>query len=195
MGIHFPRTFRHHVALVVVTCLCVGVLATFGSSIAEQMVGYFRVQRALNAPASIHVFGKPPIAPSTSTTFDLAARTGWPLTAFVNDFAMPNPGPRTPGLVLQPNDLGEAWLYGIRAVYTDAHGCSRHLVTIPLRPHFPGFAVDVLFYGVLTCMALHAPQLFRRRRRVQSDCCVACGYQLAGFQICAECGRDRAAGR
>ncbi len=65
---------------------------------------------------------------------------------------------------------------------------------LPLRPEFPGFVVNSLFYGGLALAAVVAPRSLRRRWRVRRGRCVGCGYELAGLVVCPECGLGRVGG-
>jgi hypothetical protein len=68
---------------------------------------------------------------------------------------------------------------------------------VPLRPIWPGFAINTLFYaGILWggWLMLAAPLALRRRRRIRRGVCPACGYDLRGraadseANLCPECG-------
>jgi len=70
---------------------------------------------------------------------------------------------------------------------------------LPLRPIFPGFAINTVFYAAVCWLLLAAPLAFRRARRRHRGWCVHCGYDLRGQQrtaenaapsaACPECGR------
>jgi hypothetical protein len=63
-------------------------------------------------------------------------------------------------------------------------------VSLPLRPLWPGFALDTAFYGTLVFLLSSAPAFLRRRSRLRRGACPACGYDLRGFgeSTCPECG-------
>ena len=73
------------------------------------------------------------------------------------------------------------------AIEIDPKGCGRQL---PLKPHWPGFAVNTLFYAALLWLPLYAPFALRRRFRRRRGCCIKCGYDLRGatHDRCPECG-------
>ena len=66
---------------------------------------------------------------------------------------------------------------------------------LPLRPIWPGFAVDALLFTVPAYLALvlvgECAAMLRRWRRRRKGLCPACGYDLAGLDgtRCPECGR------
>ena len=66
---------------------------------------------------------------------------------------------------------------------------------LPLRPIWPGFAVNTIFYATLLWLFIFAAYALRRRARRKRGLCVACGYDLRGNlpQGCPECGWRREA--
>lgn len=59
----------------------------------------------------------------------------------------------------------------------------------PLRPIWPGFAVNTLAFGSVVFLAWSAPGAIRRRMRGRRGSCVRCGYDLGGISgPCPECG-------
>ena len=92
------------------------------------------------------------------------------------------------------------WPYWASASYS-APAMPRPLPTppMPLRPIWPGFLVDALFYaGALALLrwVMTAPgRLFRELSRLRQGRCIACGYDL-GYDFvggCPECGWRRTA--
>jgi hypothetical protein len=65
-------------------------------------------------------------------------------------------------------------------------------VLLPLRPIWPGFAINTIFYAAMLCMLWIAPRKIRRFVRIRGHRCPACGYQIApggGIgPVCSECG-------
>jgi len=72
---------------------------------------------------------------------------------------------------------------------------------IPLRPIWPGFAINTLFYAAVCWMLFAVPGVLRRKRRRRRGRCVHCGYDLRGHAsadptapsepstACPECGK------
>ncbi len=61
-------------------------------------------------------------------------------------------------------------------------------ITLPLRPLWPGFAVNAAFYAGVCWILLAVPGVLVRWRRRRRGRCPACGYELAGLDRCSECG-------
>jgi len=61
---------------------------------------------------------------------------------------------------------------------------------IPLRPVWPEFIGNTLFYGALAFAALRALRASRRWWRQRAGHCGRCGYDLHGIvgEVCPECG-------
>lgn len=60
---------------------------------------------------------------------------------------------------------------------------------LPLRPIWPGFAVNTLFYAAVLWLLIWGPFALRRLVRKQRGLCPACGYPVGGLATCTECGR------
>ena len=60
--------------------------------------------------------------------------------------------------------------------------------TLPLLPHFPGFAIDTAFYAGVSWLLIFAPFALRRALRRRRGRCTECGYELAMLETCPECG-------
>ena len=67
---------------------------------------------------------------------------------------------------------------------------------LPVRPLWPGFAINTIFYAAILWLLFAAPGLIRRRLRHFRGRCVHCGYDLRGQPAdsnkCPECGRGHA---
>ena len=59
---------------------------------------------------------------------------------------------------------------------------------LPLRPLWPGFAINTIFYAtflwLLTCLAIAV----RRSLRLRRGLCPKCAYPMGGSAVCTECG-------
>ncbi len=63
---------------------------------------------------------------------------------------------------------------------------------IPLRPLWPGFAINTVFYAAILWLSIRGPFSLRRHIRRKRGLCVACGYDIRGTaqMICSECGYE-----
>jgi hypothetical protein len=59
---------------------------------------------------------------------------------------------------------------------------------LPLRPLWPGFAINTLFYAALCWLAFFVPFALRRRHRRRRGLCPACAYPVGRSGLCTECG-------
>ena len=61
---------------------------------------------------------------------------------------------------------------------------------LPLRPVWPGFAINTLFYAAILWLIIPGPFVLRRLIRRRRGLCPACGYDLrhAEHEACPECG-------
>ncbi len=68
--------------------------------------------------------------------------------------------------------------------------------TLPLRPIWPGFAINTVFYAGMLWVLLAAPFALRRRLRIKRGLCPKCAYDLRGrgsggaASACPECGAE-----
>ncbi len=62
--------------------------------------------------------------------------------------------------------------------------------TLPLRPTWPGFAINTIFYAAILCLLTLGPFTARRMIRRKRGLCTKCGYDLRGAEhdACPECG-------
>ncbi len=61
-------------------------------------------------------------------------------------------------------------------------------VALPLRPLWPGFAVNTLFYATLLWLLIPGPFALRRFLRVRRGLCPKCAYPIGESSVCTECG-------
>jgi hypothetical protein len=59
---------------------------------------------------------------------------------------------------------------------------------LPLRPVWPGFIFNTLFYAAICWVMLTASFTMRRRLRRQRGLCSACAYPVGSSAVCTECG-------
>ena len=111
---------------------------------------------------------------------------GWPLwslesEAWINLHVGPN---RTIQYRTDGHPEHTWWLTGIPVASNGASfvGDQRCL---PIRPRWPGFAVNTLFYAAI----LWLPFVLRRWLRVRRGLCPKCAYPMGESAVCSECGR------
>jgi len=123
------------------------------------------------------------------------ASAGWPLRCLKCDV---NPGPYIPTGSLWPpeQEIKEIpnetnfWKYGIPSppsLQWFSWSIGREL---PLRPIWPGFAINTIFYAVIVWFMTLGPFVLRRHVRNKRGLCIKCGYDLRGVEheVCPECG-------
>ena len=64
---------------------------------------------------------------------------------------------------------------------------------LPLRPIWPGFASNTIFYAAVLWLPIRGPFVLRRHLRRRRGRCLKCGYDLRGDLPggCPECGWNR----
>ena len=108
---------------------------------------------------------------------------GWPMVALWMEYEE------------SPNGAGpltDRW--ALRLPMSKRHGpSSLRKPTIPLRPLWPGFGIDTLFYGAIWFGVFFAPGSAKRFIRAKRGRCPRCGYDLRGQLAagCPECGWGR----
>ena len=65
-----------------------------------------------------------------------------------------------------------------------------HARVLPLRPFWPGFAFNTLFYATLLWLLIPGPFALRRFLRVRRGLCPKCAYPTGESSVCTECGRE-----
>ncbi len=61
-------------------------------------------------------------------------------------------------------------------------------ISLPLRPIWPGFAINTLFYGTLLWLLIYGLSVLRRFVRVRRGLCPKCAYPMGESHVCTECG-------
>ena len=59
---------------------------------------------------------------------------------------------------------------------------------LPLRPIWPGFTVNTIFYAAALWLLIPGPFALRRFLRVRRGLCPACAYPMGESSVCTECG-------
>ncbi len=59
---------------------------------------------------------------------------------------------------------------------------------IPLRPIWPGFAVNSIFYAAILWLLIPGPFVLRRFVRLKRGLCPKCAYPMGESSVCTECG-------
>jgi len=59
---------------------------------------------------------------------------------------------------------------------------------IPIKPLWPGFAINTVFYAAILWVLHVAPGFVRRRIRARRSLCPACAYPTGTSPVCTECG-------
>jgi hypothetical protein len=59
---------------------------------------------------------------------------------------------------------------------------------LPLRPIWPGFAINSVVYATLLWVLRSAPFAMRRRWRIRRGLCPKCAYPMGRGEVCTECG-------
>ena len=60
---------------------------------------------------------------------------------------------------------------------------------LPLRPLWPGSAVNTIFYALVLGLLVYGTLVLRRILRYRRGLCPACAYPMGESPTCTECGR------
>ncbi len=116
--------------------------------------------------------------PDTPTWHYLIA-AGWPAYAFHGggDLMVPS---------VPPNDPRAPAVLELSRRFPTRQS---HVASLPIAPCWPGFIVDVAFWGGALAAVVLAPQRVRAHWRRSRRCCPACGHRrLDASPVCPECG-------
>ncbi len=61
---------------------------------------------------------------------------------------------------------------------------------LPLRPLWPAFAINTVFYATILWLLIPGPFAMRRFIRHRRGQCRACGYPAGESAACSECGKE-----
>ena len=62
--------------------------------------------------------------------------------------------------------------------------------TLPLRPFWPSFAVNTIFYAAVLWLLIPGPFALRRLIRQRRGLCPKCAYPMGESAVCTECGAE-----
>ncbi len=62
-------------------------------------------------------------------------------------------------------------------------------VMVPIRPVWPGFAVNTLFYTAILWLLIWGLSTLRRFLRLRRGLCPKCAYPMGESAVCTECGK------
>jgi hypothetical protein len=79
------------------------------------------------------------------------------------------------------------WVWGIPVQMSTSTGLIRN--HLPIRPSWPGFAVNTAFYAAILWLLIPGPFALRRSIRRRRDLCPACAYPMGNAAVCTECGK------
>ena len=124
-----------------------------------------------------------PTTPRDGFIYCVRFRCGWPMLAI-------------DGVRFDPLDLGDS-VQGITFTEDTYHfsavpvgGSDTENWFLPLRPIWPGFAINTMFYAALLWLLTFGLFAARRVIRRKRGHCITCGYDLRGaeHERCPECG-------
>ncbi len=110
----------------------------------------------------------PPMLPPRPTC--IIYQVGWPSRSMMSGFRR-----------MSSLKNGEFW-----AVRPDA--LPRRFFPYPLRPIWPGFAINTLVHATFLWLLIPGPFVLRRFIRVRRGLCPACAYPMGESHVCSECG-------
>ena len=64
-----------------------------------------------------------------------------------------------------------------------------HFRVLALRPFWPGFAVNTIFYAAILWLLICGPCALRRLIRIRRGLCSKCAYPMGQSDACSECGK------
>jgi hypothetical protein len=122
--------------------------------------------------------------------------TGWPALALACHYeASWSPmkfNPSTGGTRAASDEGGVRDGIEVRGPTISRSAGDRASIALPLRPIWPGFAINTVFYAAilwgLFVLLFTVPLALRRRLRSRRGLCSKCGYPVGTSERCSECG-------
>jgi hypothetical protein len=107
---------------------------------------------------------------------------GWPRLSLFGERWNVNPDTRQPATCIAAVSFTVPW-----SKYSNDPSMRR---LMPLRPIWPGFVINAVFYSAILWLLLVGPRKVRRLVRAKRGRCLACNYNLRGtaHERCPECG-------
>jgi len=114
-------------------------------------------------------------------------RAGWPLRALYGECRSTA---KSPGQFLEAV-ASRAVAYQYRYAWRPKNRTTYPLDyrALPLRPVWPGFAINTIFYAAILWLLFAVPGWARRRLRARRGQCPACAYPVGSSTVCTECGK------
>lgn len=119
-----------------------------------------------------------------------ALTSGWPMQSAWCDYRVFD------GATIDPEDRAPGLAGGV-ILGSGGWGPNSIPKILPLRPRYPGFLVNTIFYAAAVALliaAVRTPWVIRDARRRRRGACADCGYQLGASGTCSECGTETARG-
>ena len=117
---------------------------------------------------------------------------GWPVLA-MSSFTALGADPVTDALLVKSSG-GFSVPDSLRSkpLFVDVEDELFNRPIVPLRPIWPGFAINTIFYAAIIWLVTLGPLTVRRLIRRKRGLCIKCGYDLRGTSggggVCSECG-------
>jgi hypothetical protein len=168
------------------TCMLLGVVLTvcvawgFASTGPNQISFFSAInpdleQQPLEARTGLQITGRLPNGFGGPGPLVVTVKAGLPMHAAKHEGSV----------TFYVSDPAPGFLGGIRRPYSDDLWRPTRLPVVPL---FPGFAIDVLFWGFVSWLLAFAPFTIRRTIRTRRNRCPTCAYDLTHLTTCPECG-------
>ena len=126
-------------------------------------------------------------------------RVGWPCYALQSEIwydRVPADAVGTPAHFRFDGQLRRTlWLHGIPLPSARFGFGLQSWKTLPVRPIWPGCAVNTLYYAAVLWLLICGPFVVRRFVRRRRRLCAACGYPIGESGVCSECGKSPAGHR